>query len=165
MVSNAFNSMQVRNNPFARNPSSSPAPGSAGRPKSAVFSSPSQPNNDMTTPPSHSRNQSYSAVPNALVQPGSMPRHTREGSKGATPTSNTFAPSFIKAEDMKRSVDAVNGIEGENDFSGKRYVWVKDPQTAFVKGWVVEELGGGRILVQCDDGSVRSLCHPTQMPN
>ena len=48
----------------------------------------------------------------------------------------------------------VKGIEGENDFSGKRYVWLRDPQTAFVKGWVVEELGEGRILVQCDDGSV-----------
>lgn len=51
----------------------------------------------------------------------------------------------------------VKGIEGENDFSGKRYVWLKDPQQAFVKGWVVEELGGNRILVQCDDGSVRAL--------
>lgn len=48
----------------------------------------------------------------------------------------------------------VSGIEGENDFSGKRYVWLKDPQTAFVKGWVVEDLGANRILVQCDDGSV-----------
>lgn len=48
----------------------------------------------------------------------------------------------------------VKGLEGENDFSGKRYVWLKDPQVAFVKGWVVEELGGNRLLVQCDDGSV-----------
>jgi len=55
---------------------------------------------------------------------------------------------------MRRSIDAVKGIEGENDFSGKRYVWLKDPQTAFVRGWVVEELEGNRILVQCDDGSV-----------
>lgn len=55
---------------------------------------------------------------------------------------------------QRRPVDVVRGIEGENDFSGKRYVWLKDPQTAFVKGWVVEEFGGGRLLVQCDDGSV-----------
>ena len=48
----------------------------------------------------------------------------------------------------------MNSIEGENDFSGKRYVWVKDAATAFVKGWVVEELAGGLLLVQCDDGSV-----------
>lgn len=53
-----------------------------------------------------------------------------------------------------RSIDVVRGIEGENDFSGKRYVWLKDPQTAFVKGWIVEELGSNRILVQCEDGSV-----------
>lgn len=55
---------------------------------------------------------------------------------------------------MRANGDAVRGIEGENDFSGKKYVWLKDPQTAFVKGWVLEDLGGGRILVQCDDGSV-----------
>lgn len=55
---------------------------------------------------------------------------------------------------MRRGPEPIKGIEGENDFSGKRYVWLKDPQTAFVKGWVVEELGGNHILVQCDDGSV-----------
>jgi myosin protein heavy chain len=55
---------------------------------------------------------------------------------------------------MRKPTDIVKGIEGENDFSGKKYVWLKDPQTAFVKGWVVEELGGNRLLVQCDDGSV-----------
>lgn len=26
---------------------------------------------------------------------------------------------------------------------------------AFIRGWIVEELEGGQILVQCDDGSVR----------
>lgn len=71
--------------------------------------------------------------------------------------SNTFAPSFIKTEEMRRPADAVKGIEGENDFSGKRYVWLKDSQVAFVKGWVVEELGDSRLLVQCDDGSVSWL--------
>ena len=55
---------------------------------------------------------------------------------------------------MRRAPETIKGIEGENDFSGKRYVWLKDPQTAFVKGWVVEELGNDQILVQCDDGSV-----------
>lgn len=56
---------------------------------------------------------------------------------------------------MKRGIEPVKRIEGENDFSGKRYVWLKDPITAFVKGWVVEELGNNQILVQCEDGSVR----------
>jgi hypothetical protein len=55
---------------------------------------------------------------------------------------------------MRKPTDIVKGIEGENDFSGRKYVWLKDPQTAFVKGWVVEELGDNRLLVQCDDGSV-----------
>lgn len=51
----------------------------------------------------------------------------------------------------------IRGIEGENDFSGKRYVWLRDPQSAFVRGWVVEELSGDRLLVQCDNGSVCRL--------
>lgn len=55
---------------------------------------------------------------------------------------------------MRPTYDAVRGIEGENDFSGKRYVWLKDPKTAFVKGWVVEELDAQKVLVQCDDGTV-----------
>lgn len=85
----------------------------------------------------------------------------RNVSKGDTPQSNTFAPSFIKSDEMRQRPDVVEGIEGENDFSGKRYVWLKDPQTAFVKGWVVEDLGGNRILVQCDDGSVGDRFDPT----
>lgn len=85
------------------------------------------------------------------------PRQQRVDSKSNLPGSTTFAPSFIKTEDLRRSIDIVKGIEGENDFSGKRYVWLKDPQTAFVKGWVVEELEGGRLLVQCDDGSQREV--------
>lgn len=58
---------------------------------------------------------------------------------------------------MKQGNDTVKGIEGENDFSGKRYVWLKDPESAFVKGWVVEELEGNKLLVQCDDGTVSKL--------
>lgn len=59
---------------------------------------------------------------------------------------------------MRRSPDAVSRIEGENDFSGKRYVWLKDPQQAFVKGWIIEDLEGNRIRVQCEDGKVSTLC-------
>ncbi|MBE3043564.1 hypothetical protein IMZ48_13535 [Candidatus Bathyarchaeota archaeon] len=84
-------------------------------------------------------------------------RHHRSDSRSGAPVSNTFAPSFIKSDSIRTNgdnVDAVDGIEGENDFSGKRYVWLRDPKTAFVKGWIVEELEGDQILVQCDDGSV-----------
>jgi myosin protein heavy chain len=59
---------------------------------------------------------------------------------------------------MRKPTDIVKGIEGENDFSGRKYVWLRDQQTAFVKGWVVEELGGNKLLVQCDDGSVSAHC-------
>lgn len=153
MTSSPQTVAQRRNNLFARAGSPSASNGAAGRPKSTTFSSP--PLIPPNSPSSHNRTQSQSAMAGPLV-PISGARHQRNGSRSGTPTSNTFAPSFIKSEPMRDSVGAVDGIEGENDFSGKRYVWLRDPTTAFVKGWVVEELGEGRILVQCDDGSVCS---------
>lgn len=102
--------------------------------------------------PLHTRHQSLSFGPTVNINPSGT--HDRRNSRGTTPSSTTFAPSFITSEEMRSGAEAVQGIEGENDFSGKRYVWVKDPQTAFVRGWVVEELGDNQILVQCDDGSV-----------
>lgn len=159
--------MSVRNNPFARNASPSPSPGpnlGPGRPKSTLFApapSPLAPSPMAApSPPSHSRSHSHaspSSGPSGPAQPQPLrSSHQRELSRSATTStiSSTFAPSFIKTEDMRKHSDMVKGIEGENDFSGKKYVWLKDPQAAFVKGWVVEELGENRILVQCDDGSV-----------
>jgi len=105
-----------------------------------------------TQSPPHNRNQSFSSLA-AFAAPTPTARQG-SNSKNGTPTSNTFAPSFIKTEEMRRGVEVVKSIEGENDFSGKRYVWLKDPQSAFVKGWIVEDLGNNQILVQCDDGSV-----------
>ncbi|OAA62462.1 myosin type 2 heavy [Niveomyces insectorum RCEF 264] len=169
-------SAPLRNNPFVRNASLSPAPPNnvaAGRPKSLLLTtttsttattvSSSQANNPLSSGrPSHSRSQSSLAATSSaaagFVRSGSVSRHGHDRSREGTPASGTFAPSFIKAEEMKhRNIDAVRGIEGENDFSGKRYVWLKDPQTAFVKGWIVEELQDNRMLVQCDDGSQREI--------
>lgn len=147
----------VRNNPFARNTSPSPGPSTGGRPRSAIFGPTSSPLAAGTTTLSHTRNQSLASpsLGAGLVPSSStVSRHVRGHSREGTPSSNTFAPSFIKTEEMRKPTDIVKGIEGENDFSGKRYVWLKDPQVAFVKGWVVEELEGNRILVQCDDGTV-----------
>ena len=73
--------------------------------------------------------------------------------RGGVPA-GTFAPQFIKQEGLDGAADRVRGVEGENDFSGKRYVWLRDDENAFVKGWVMEELPDGMLRVQCDDGSV-----------
>jgi len=54
---------------------------------------------------------------------------------------------------MKKSEERISAIEGENDFSGKRYVWVKDPEKAFVRGWITEELPGGNVIIQFDSGA------------
>jgi myosin protein heavy chain len=153
MAFNGAGSTHRRSNPFARAPSGSPAASQAIRPKSAIFSSPSQ-IPGLSTPPPHNRTYSNGSVSASQGLPGAVSRQHRSDSKSGTPTSTTFAPSFIKTEEMRRSSDTVKGIEGENDFSGKRYVWVKDPQAAFVRGWIVEELEGNQLLVQCDDGTV-----------
>ena len=151
----ASNPGQKRNNPFTRTSSTSPGPGTSnGRPKSML----SSPLSTAQSPQSHPRNQSFSALAGVVLPSSNAISRQRSGSKTATPTSSgTFAPSFIKTEQMRRGAEEVKGIEGENDFSGKRYVWLKDPQTAFVKGWIVEDLGNNQILVQCDDGSVGIL--------
>jgi hypothetical protein len=78
----------------------------------------------------------------------------RSNSAKNSPSSGTFAPSFIKSEELRRGADQIRGLEGENDFSGNKYVWLRDPQKAFIRGLVLEE-SEGRLLVQTDDGDVR----------
>ena len=111
----------------------------------------------LSTPQSsgHGRNQSLSALPSTLSASNGPKIRARTNSKAGGPlTSNTFAPEFIKVEALAGRSQFVNGIEGENDFSGRRYVWVRDRQVAFVRGWVVEEVEGGGLLVQCEDETV-----------
>ena len=76
--------------------------------------------------------------------------------RNGTPA-GTFAPQFIKSENLDGASERVSGIEGENDFSGKRYVWLRDAEKAFVRGWVVEDLPEDMLRVQCDDGSQRDV--------
>lgn len=78
---------------------------------------------------------------------------TRTSPRLESPITGTFAPAFVKNE-LHKSTDNIGNLEGENDFSGKRYVWVKDPDKAFKKGWVVEEIDT-MLRIQCEDGSVR----------
>ena len=142
-----------RKNPFTREspllpPVSISAP---DRPKSMDYASAPS----ASSPLGHGRTQSFSPLSGSNLAP---PRTTRQRSisnRSNNQTSNTFAPKFIKTEELHNEKDRIKCIEGENDFSGKRYLWVKDSVTAFVKGWVVQELEGERLLIQCDDGSVR----------
>ena len=142
----------VRSSPFMRQSGQSQTPKNdhSSRPQSAII-----PSNTLNMA-AHNRNQSHSSL-NTLALTNGHSRTSSDTSKNGVKRSSTFAPSFIKSEEIAHRREAVSSIEGENDFSGKRYVWVKDPATAFVKGWVVEELEGGLVLVQCDDGSVRSI--------
>lgn len=140
-----------RNNPFVREHPVSPPP-SAGRPKSMAFL-PSQPSRVSSS--GHTRNRSYSGFNNSESNVAKMAARDRAHSKPSSSVpSSTFAPKFIGTEEAQRDTERIRGIEGEGDFSGKRYIWLKDPQHAFIKGWVVEERAGNQLLVQCDDGSV-----------
>ena len=147
-MSSTCGSVRWRNNPFDRG-SPSPSPGittPSTRPMSAIITSPS----GTGASAAHSRNLSFSPPSGSSFAPLQQALQR----SNSTRTSNTFAPKFIKTEESLRAGDKIGGIEGENDFSGKRYVWLRDPQSAFIRGWVVEDLAGSRLIVQCDDGSV-----------
>jgi myosin protein heavy chain len=154
MSAPAPNGPKWRNGVFNR---ASPSPATAlangnARPVSGIMSSP----RSSPAGPGHARHQSFSPLTALQQAPGraSSIRKRSNSYKNTTPGSGTFAPTFIKSEQDQKPTAEVDGIEGENDFSGKRYVWVKDGASAFQKAWVVEELGSDKIVVQCDDGSV-----------
>jgi myosin protein heavy chain len=103
----------------------------------------------------HLRNQSLTQLSSPLLGRSDSARMRSHSVRNSTPA-GTFAPQFISEEGQETPM--LGGIvEGENDFSGKRYVWLRDPTTAFVRGWVVEDLPEGRLLVQCDNGSQQEV--------
>ncbi|KAK3722942.1 class II myosin [Vermiconidia calcicola] len=106
------------------------------------------------SPISHSRNQSLTD----FGMPGSGRSNSslgRSGSVRSSTPAGTFAPKFIEQESVDGAGERVRGIEGENDLTGKRYVWLRHPEKAFVKGEVLEELQNGMLKVLCDDGTLR----------
>ena len=152
MSAPAHNGPKWRNSPFTRS-SVSPSPipaASSGRPKSMLVPSPLSTSQNA----GHARHQSLSLLNGEPSLGRSDSTHARSNSQRNSTPAGTFAPKFIKLEENENQPERIRGIEGENDFSGKRYVWLKDDKTAFVRGWVVEELENGRLLVQCDDGTV-----------
>lgn len=100
---------------------------------------------------SNSTNSSPLAPPAPIV----AARHGRSSS-GVKSGAGTFAPQFIKSPEELKT--AVRGIAGESsDFSGRRFVWVRDPEQAFIKGEVLED-NDGQLTVRCPDGSVSGSC-------
>ncbi|GAB7345865.1 hypothetical protein MBLNU457_4114t1 [Dothideomycetes sp. NU457] len=144
------NGPRWRNSPFGRSngsPSPGPPPGHA-RSKSAIMQSPIP----KAPVSSHSRTNSLADMGMGSLARSSSKSVSSPAGRQGSPAPGTFAPKFIKTE-LDGATETVGGIEGENDFSGKRYVWVKDPKNAFVKGEVIEELGNDMLRVLCDDGS------------
>ena len=107
---------------------------------------------------SHQRSGSSSLAQEVGAIANSTSKRMRSGSgRGTTLSPGTFTPQFIKFEDAQTDTERVRGIEGENDFSGKRYVWLRDDNVAFVKGWILEDLPGGQLLCQLEDGGQREV--------
>ena len=154
MSSAAMGSSRARNN-FSERCSALPCPdpGAASvRPKSMAFDSPTS----RSFEGNHRRRQSMISPISAIGDPrAEWPR--RGSIRDNTHSPGTFAPQFIKSTEMQRLGESIGGIEGENDFSGKRYVWLRDPKAAFIKGWVVEERGNDRLLVQYEDGGQQEV--------
>ncbi|KAF7167206.1 hypothetical protein CNMCM5623_000601 [Aspergillus felis] len=155
MLPSQLNASPKRANPFGRSaPSALPSTPQtrSPRPKSAIVTSPSK----FEEGKSHFRN----AASISQLSPSSIKRtvtRQRSNSLRNDATSGTFAPEFIKSEELRRGVDEIRGLEGDNDFSGNKYVWLRHPEKAFVRGLVLEERGDGKLLVQSDDGEQREV--------
>ncbi|KAA8647122.1 hypothetical protein EYZ11_008072 [Aspergillus tanneri] len=156
MLPSQLNGSPKRANPFGR-ASPSPSPSSASqtktsRPKSVIVTSPSK----FEEAKGHFRNSS--SISQLSPTPlGRQSRHQRSNSLRSNAPTGTFAPEFIKSEELRRGADQIRGLEGDNDFSGNKYVWLRDPEKAFIRGLVLGEGDNGRLLVQCDDGEQREV--------
>lgn len=151
MLPSQLNGSPRRANPFGRSsPSSSPGTqGKTPRPKSAIVTS-----GKFEEAKGHFRNLSSISPSSPAPVVGNVNRQRANSLRGDA-ASGTFAPDFIKSEELRRGADQIRGLEGDNDFSGNKYVWLRDPEKAFIRGLVVEEREDGRLVVQSDDGEVR----------
>src|ERR1700685_206972 len=68
------------------------------------------------------------------------------------PSTGTFTPKFIKTQHSSASRDSRSTDSARDlaEFSGKRWVWLRDDKLAFVKGWVTED-NGSTLKVRCDN--------------
>ncbi|KAJ5833403.1 hypothetical protein N7474_001714 [Penicillium riverlandense] len=151
MLPSQLNGSPKRANPFAR---SSPSPATQPkptRPQSAIIT----PSGGHESTKGHLRNASVSHT--SPTRSSGLGSRERSNSAKLNAASGTFAPTFIKSEELRRGADQIRGLEGDNDFSGSKYVWLRDPEKAFVRGLVLEEMEGGRLLVQSDDGQQREV--------
>jgi myosin protein heavy chain len=146
-----------------RHSTSSPSGLSQSPPQQISIQSPEQtvsqqpPRNSRLSVSSLSQTFSAQSPPITHTPPAPLPflRHNRSNST-VKAIVGTFAPQFIKDTDERQNSLPASGkgIAGENsDFSGRRWVWVRDPEKAFVKGEVLKD-DDGMLTVRCDDGSV-----------
>jgi len=80
--------------------------------------------------------------------------HSRTDSlTSSSPSTGTFTPKFINNLNTSHHSQSTDSARDLAEFSGKRWVWLKDDKLAFVKGWVVDD-HGDTLLVRCDNESV-----------
>ncbi|KAL7266983.1 class II myosin [Rhizina undulata] len=122
---------------------------------------PNVPDSDSAST-ARSKRSSMPVIPSSVLSSSPWQTQRNTSSSAIKGSSGTFAPNFIKtAADERRASLNLNGGSGvmageNNDFSGRRWVWVRDPEKAFVKGEVVED-EDGTLTVRCDDGTERKV--------
>ena len=67
-------------------------------------------------------------------------------------TTGTFTQKFINDLAITEKPNASDSARDLAEFSGKRWVWVKDEKLAFVKGYITED-NGDVFQVRCDNES------------
>jgi myosin heavy chain 9/10/11/14 len=93
--------------------------------------------------------------------PSHSPKHTRTESAPLGST-GTFTPKFINTLEATRSSHSTDSARDLAEFSGKRWVWLKDEKLAFVKGWVTED-NGSTLQVRCDNESVDRIVNSQEV--
>ena len=70
----------------------------------------------------------------------------------------TFSPKFINSLNAKDRASSHSSESARDiaEFSGKRWVWLKDDKEAFVKGWVVQE-NGSQLTVHVDKENMERI--------
>ncbi|RPA82005.1 hypothetical protein BJ508DRAFT_103304 [Ascobolus immersus RN42] len=125
-------------------------------------------------PPLPQRNAPAPATPtpaptSSALQPRGGVTTGRDSPFGSTISSTTGRDSpfgkLLKSEKDKRiqsgtleskQVDSLVGIADGNDFSGRRWVWIKDADKAFLKAEVLNDTDG-MLQLRCEDGSLREV--------
>lgn len=86
-----------------------------------------------------------------MIKRGALPHNVRKNDLSDAKTTGTFAPAYLKSA-IARQDDSVSDVE----FGEKKWVWIKDEKSGFLRAWITKE-DGDILSVRCSDDSVSTL--------